>query len=143
MTLDDAKGLVRVLVEKQGNDRTFVTGVIMISPIICKSFEVDDLIKATGFTRNQIERAALNFYRYGIWTDDGGWHCEWGKMFADGEVKEDEVMEIQMSFILDAFVGEGIVAREHKKGKFYYQSLEAQRVPPALRSGSESPSRLS
>lgn len=129
MELDDAKKLVGLLLEKSGNTQSFVSGVVMIAPIFVKSFRVDDIVNATGLRRNQVERAALNFFRYGIWTNDGGWCCEWGRMFADGceSISEQELWELQICFILDVLVGDGSVMRVGKTRKnFRYKSLKSK-----------------
>lgn len=125
-TLNEAKEIVRAITKKSGNSKIVTAGVIMIAPMFCKSFRVDDIVKATGYTRNQIERAALNLWRYGIWTNDEAWCCEWGRLFA-GEIDkltENEVWELSICFILDALVAEGFAMREGSKRKdFKYKSL--------------------
>ena len=127
MTLDDAKEIVRLLVEKSRNSRSFVTGIVMIAPMFCGSFKTDDIVQATGFRRNQVERAALNFWRYGIWTNDECWRCEWGRMFSGEEIKESEVFGLQICFILDVLVGEGSIERMGTNQKnFTYRALTAK-----------------
>lgn len=126
-SFDDAKELVRAITEKSGNTTSVISGVVMIAPIFCRSFKIDDIVKATGFRRNQVERAALNLWRYGVWTNDDGWCCDWGRLFA-GELEaltEDEVYQLSICFILDTLVAEGLVAREGaKRADFTYRSLE-------------------
>jgi len=127
MDLADAKELVRLIIGKSGYNRSMIAGVVMIAPIFCKSFKIDDIVQATGFTRNQVERAALNCWRYEIWTNDEGWKCEWGKMFSD-QCPPDESEEmgvLQISFILDTLVVEGLATREKDNdGEFTYKSTE-------------------
>ena len=99
----------------------------MIAPIFCGSFKIDDIVTATGFRRNQLERVALNCWRYGIWTNDDAWQCEWGQMFSDQcptPDQDDEMFKLQISFILDALVAEGLASRESVDGEFAYKSTE-------------------
>lgn len=56
----DAKELVRLITGKMGYSRTLIAGVVMIAPIFCKSFKLEDIVTATGFKRNSVERVALN-----------------------------------------------------------------------------------
>lgn len=127
MDLNDAKELVRLITGERGQ-KAIIAGVVMIAPIFCRSFKVDDIVKATGFRRNQVERAALNCWRYGIWTNDDGWSCEWGKMFSDQCPKEDdegdEMFRLQICFILDVLVVEGLATREPDGKEFKYRSLK-------------------
>lgn len=125
--LEDAKELVRLITEKSGNTKTLVSGVVMIAPIFCRSFKIDDIVKATGFRRNQVERAALNLWRYGIWTNDDGWVCDWGRLFAGDleSLTEEEFQRLGICFILDVLVAEGLAARDGAKSEdFRYWSLE-------------------
>lgn len=128
--LDDAKELVRAITEKTGNSRTFVSGVVMIAPMYLRSFKIDDIVAATGFRRSSVERAALNLWRYGIWTNDEGWCCEWGRMFSDelDSITKEEIDELCICFILDVLVVEGLVERQGtKRQEFTYKSLEPTR----------------
>lgn len=123
--LQEAKEIVRLFMEKSGNTTAFVAGVIMIAPMFCKSFEVVEIVKATGFTQNQVERVAVNLLRFDIWSDGGCWNAEWGKIFAEwDEVTEDELGVLQMAFICDCLVGEGAVSRQvNAQGEFMYKAI--------------------
>lgn len=124
MELNDIKEMVTLLLDERGNSRSFTTGVIMLAPMMCNSFVVDELIAATGFTRNQVERAALNFWRNGIWTHDGAWRCEWGRIFAGNfeAITDDQLFRLKICFVLDVLVGEGSAVRTGKR-QFKYQRV--------------------
>lgn len=126
LSLEDAKQIVRVIVEKQGNDRSFVAGVVMLAPLFCKSQDPKIIRRATGFHATSVERAVTNLLRYGVWgrAENGQplFVATWPEMFVSWDtMTEKRQGEIEIEFILDCFVADGTCIRTARDGEFFYQ----------------------
>jgi hypothetical protein len=123
MTLDDANEIARALLGRRPPPGVVRAAVIMLAPAI-KGFGVGEIVGATGYTRNAVERVTTNLVRWGIWGEET-WRADWPEFFVTKfeNMSEERFQQLAMSFMLDAMVGAGMLFRTHEDGEFKYGAI--------------------
>lgn len=108
--------LVVALLGETKKDATYRAAMVMLAPMECDSWTIESFTKLTGFTEKFVTKCVMNLRRYGIFQNDT-WCCHWGELFLGMDhyekMTDDEVFKHQISFTIDALVGEGRLIR-HK-----------------------------
>lgn len=123
--LAEFKTMIRQLLGDNHATGEYYAGMVMIAPMHAGSFEIRDIARFLGIDRRRVEKYVANLIRFRVWVDRC-WHCEWGELFTGRDLNtwdDEEFQHAVISFVLDAMVASGKIARETRKDGFHYAAL--------------------